>query len=105
MDSSYGLRSHSWCRVLGQVVQDLSMTAGTMETVSELTSSPPLHSPVLDQPDGMFDCTLGDTLTQSMQNPATGEDATPAFLIDPQLLPDDAEVHISPMSKGTQTTL
>ena len=101
LDISYGLRSRSWCRSLKQVVQDLSTTVGIVEIASQLTSSPPL----LDQHDDMADSTLDNTLTQSTQMTASAEDATPVFLIDPQSLPADTEVHLPPVSVETQTTL
>ena len=36
---------------------------------------------------------------------ATAEDTASVFLIDPQVLPDDNEVHLLPMNEGTQTAL
>ena len=60
---------------------------------------------VLDQPDDIADRTLADTLMLSTQMPATSEDAVPAFLIDPQALPDVAEVQVHPVSEETQTIL
>ena len=79
LDSSYGLRSQSQRRSLEQVVQDLSMTVGTMETVSELSSPAPLRIPVLK---------LDDTAEVRTED----EGAAPVYFIDPQTLPADAEV-------------
>ena len=76
-----------------------------METMSNLTSPPPPGIPGLDQPNDMAHHTLDDMLTQSMQTAINGGYAAPAFLIDPQSLPDDAEVHLLPLMEGNQTIL
>ena len=70
LEESWISQSDPWTAVwteasLDQVLQGLSMIVGTMETVSELTLPPPLHIPVLDQPDNMIDCTFDNTLTQT----------------------------------------
>ena len=85
--------------------QDLSMAVGMLETICKLISPPPLHIPLLDQPDDTADCTLDDMLKQLLQTTTTVGDAVPAFLIDPQSLPYDTEVHLPPVSEGSQTTL
>ena len=67
-------------------MQDLRTTVDTFKIVSELSSYPVLHIPVLDEPNNTADCALDDTLLQS-----TVENVAPVFLLDPQSLPNDTD--------------
>ena len=75
---------------------------GAMEIVSELLSTPPLHILVFEQPDDTANHTLD---IQYKQMTAAVKNTTLVFLIDPQSLTADTEVHLPPMSVETKTTL
>ena len=93
MDSSYGLRSQSRRRSLVQVVQDLSMTVGTMESDSELSSLAPLHNPVFEPDNTTEERTEDDTLTHSTQ-PKVQHRST-SLILKPSLLMLKCAPHLS----------
>ena len=93
-------------RSLEQVVHELSTTAGTLETVSELSSPAPLRIPVLD-PESTLELSRGTTTTSRDSSSGSSSTSSQSIveLLDPAQLPVGTEIRVAPTTVGTQTTL